>query len=244
MEDTEYFTHVFTSPELVNVSSPAQRNSILKICVKKYSLNKKKDDDEIFPILLKLADLGTYPEAEYYLRITKGEAIPNLEYAKQFNIWLQQAARNGYAKAEELCAYFFEFVTFPTLQRIFVMNEPPSTINEYKTFPYGVPSSSENVDNSDINKEIDSDISESESAEDNPYLRLNSRVLVDFRHLKIAQSDKRRLHEKKSASSKLWNNENGCKEMDIQVEYNSWDPYLEPSNRCPAISQGFLTHLW
>ncbi|CAG8654455.1 16331_t:CDS:1, partial [Gigaspora margarita] len=109
MEDNEYFTHVFTSPEPVNVSSPAQQNSILKICVKKYSLNKKKDDDKIFPILLKLADLGTYPEAEYYLSllylnkqgITKGETIPNLEYAKQVNKWLQQAARNGYAKAEE-----------------------------------------------------------------------------------------------------------------------------------------------
>ncbi|CAG8656444.1 45806_t:CDS:2, partial [Gigaspora margarita] len=121
--------------------------------------------------------------------------------------------------------------------RIFVMNEPPSTINEYKTFAYGVPSSSENVDNSDINKEIDSDISESESAEDNPYVRVNSRVLVDFRHLKIAQSDKRRQHEKKSASSKLWNNENGCKEMDIQVEYNSWDPYLERLGLGPDLAR-------
>ncbi|CAG8844684.1 12649_t:CDS:2, partial [Gigaspora margarita] len=27
--------------------------------------------------------------------ITKGETIPNLEYAKQFNRWLQQAARNA-----------------------------------------------------------------------------------------------------------------------------------------------------
>ncbi|CAG8819120.1 3364_t:CDS:2, partial [Gigaspora margarita] len=91
--------------------------------------------------------------------------------------------------------------------RIFVINEPPSTINEYKTVAYGVPSSFENIDNSDINKEIDSDISESESAK--------------------VQSDKRRQYKKKSASSKLWNNEYGCKEIDIQVEYNSWDPYLE-----------------
>ncbi|CAG8528363.1 11430_t:CDS:2 [Dentiscutata erythropus] len=105
------------------------------------------------------------------------------------------------------------------------MNEL-STINEYKTFAYGAPSSSENVDNSDINDvEIDSDISESENAEDsvNPYVRVNGRFLVDFRWLKIAKSDKRQ-QEKKSVSSKSWNNKN---EMDIQVEYNSWDPYLE-----------------
>ncbi|KAF0512137.1 hypothetical protein F8M41_018070 [Gigaspora margarita] len=64
-----------------------------------------------FPELVNLADLGTYPEAEYYLSllnlnkqgITKGETIPNLEYAKQFNKWLQQAAKTEYAKAEELC---------------------------------------------------------------------------------------------------------------------------------------------
>ena len=54
--------------------------------------------------------MGTYSEAKYYLSllylnkqgITKGETIPNLEYAKQFNKWLQQAARNGYADAVEL----------------------------------------------------------------------------------------------------------------------------------------------
>ncbi|CAG8735621.1 16749_t:CDS:2, partial [Dentiscutata erythropus] len=63
---------------------------------------------------------------------------------------------------------------------------------------------------------------------DNPYMRVNDRFLVDFRRLKIAQSDKRRQHEKKSSSSNSWDNEDGCKEeMDIQVEYNSWDPYLE-----------------
>ncbi|CAG8571504.1 12753_t:CDS:2 [Gigaspora margarita] len=67
MEDIEYFTHVSNSPELINVSSDDQRNSILKICIEKYNQNKKQDDDEIFPILLKLADLGTYSEAEYYL---------------------------------------------------------------------------------------------------------------------------------------------------------------------------------
>ncbi|CAG8479616.1 6559_t:CDS:2 [Gigaspora margarita] len=90
--------------------SDDQRNSILKICIEKYNKNKKQDDDEIFPILLKLADLGTYSEAEYYLSllyinkqgITKGETVPNLEYAKQFNKWLRQAAGNGHTKAEEL----------------------------------------------------------------------------------------------------------------------------------------------
>ncbi|CAG8484726.1 11762_t:CDS:2 [Gigaspora margarita] len=71
------------------------------------------------------------------------------------------------------------------------------------TFAYGTPSSSENVDNYEIIEEIDSEISESESA------KVNSRVFIDFRHLKIAQNDKRQ-------------------EPDIQVEYNnSWDPYLE-----------------
>ncbi|CAG8504957.1 4862_t:CDS:10 [Racocetra persica] len=73
-----------------------------------------------------------------------------------------------------------------------------------------------NIDNSDINEEIDSNITESESTEDNPYIRINGRFLVDFRHLKIAQQ-----HEKKSASSKSWNNESEYKEMDIQVEYNN-----------------------
>ncbi|CAG8803029.1 44337_t:CDS:2, partial [Gigaspora margarita] len=50
-----------------------------------------------------LADLGTYPEAEYYLSllylnkqgIIKGESVPNLECAKQFNKWLKQAALPG-----------------------------------------------------------------------------------------------------------------------------------------------------
>ncbi|CAG8813596.1 12378_t:CDS:2, partial [Dentiscutata erythropus] len=85
--------------------------------------------------------------------------------------------------------------------------------------------SSENVDNSDINKEIDSDISESESAEG---------IILQLTLIKIKTSENlswliiyKRQHEKKSASSKLWNNENGCKKMDVQVEYNSWDPYLE-----------------
>ncbi|CAG8706083.1 10753_t:CDS:1, partial [Dentiscutata heterogama] len=92
MEDYEYFTRVSTSPELVNISNPEQLNSILKICIKKYSQNKKKDD-EIFPILLKLANLGLYSEAEYFLSllyinkqgITEGDTALNLEYAKQFN---------------------------------------------------------------------------------------------------------------------------------------------------------------
>ncbi|CAG8477724.1 31054_t:CDS:2 [Gigaspora margarita] len=85
-------------------------NSILKICIKKYSQNKKKDDEEIFLILLKLADLGLYPEAEYFLSllyinkqgITEGDTALNLEYAKQFNKWLQQAAEKEHAKAKEL----------------------------------------------------------------------------------------------------------------------------------------------
>ncbi|CAG8565820.1 12305_t:CDS:2, partial [Dentiscutata heterogama] len=69
---------------------------------------------------------------------------------------------------------------------------------------------------------IDSDISESEKvlkiplSLDNPYVRVNSRFST-FEN----SSYKRRQHEKKSATSKLWNNENRCKEMDIQVEYNS-----------------------
>ncbi|CAG8761548.1 27754_t:CDS:1, partial [Dentiscutata erythropus] len=109
MEDYKYFTHVSTSPELVNISNPEQLNSILKICIKKYSQNKKKDDEEIFSILLKLADLGLYPEAEYFLSllyinkqgITEEDTDLNLEYAKQFNKWLRQAAEKGHAKAME-----------------------------------------------------------------------------------------------------------------------------------------------
>ncbi|CAG8789245.1 14302_t:CDS:1, partial [Racocetra fulgida] len=67
-------------------------------------------DDEIFPILLKLADLGLYPKAEYILSllyinkqgIAKEETAPNVEYTKQFNKWLKQAAEKGHAEAKEL----------------------------------------------------------------------------------------------------------------------------------------------
>ncbi|KAF0470659.1 hypothetical protein F8M41_025305 [Gigaspora margarita] len=91
--------------------------------------------------------------------------------------------------------------------------DEPSMTNEYKTFAYWAPGSSKNIDNSNINDEdIDSDISE-------------IRVLK-----KIAQSNKRQQHGKKSVNSKSWSNENECKKMDIQVEYNSWDPYLERVN--------------
>ncbi|CAG8761722.1 9504_t:CDS:2 [Gigaspora margarita] len=77
MEDYEYFTHVYTSPELVNVSNSEQLNSILKI-----------------------SDLGSYPEAESFLSllyfnkqgITEGNTALNLEYAKQFFKWIQQVA--------------------------------------------------------------------------------------------------------------------------------------------------------
>ncbi|CAG8676570.1 41468_t:CDS:2 [Gigaspora margarita] len=156
--------------------------------------------------------------------------------------------------------------------------DEPSMTNEYNTFAYWAPGSSKNIDNSDINDEdIDSNISESESAEGSPCFLDSEEYSIDeddldfdiinesmhdfcclqdmtagetnkdintdkmssdirfhyhtilgrFRRLKIAQSNKRQQHGKKSVNSKSWSNENECKEMDIQVEYNSWDPYLE-----------------
>ncbi|CAG8627325.1 461_t:CDS:1, partial [Racocetra fulgida] len=97
-------------PELVNMSTLDQQNSILKICSEKYRQNKKKYEEEIFPILLKLAELGSYPEAEYFLSllcinkqgIAKGENAQNLEYVKHSNKWLQQAAEKEHAEAKEL----------------------------------------------------------------------------------------------------------------------------------------------
>ncbi|CAG8452876.1 10773_t:CDS:2 [Gigaspora rosea] len=49
---------------------------------------------------------------EYFTRVSnspelinesqKGETVPSLEYSKQFNKWLRQAAGNGHTEAEEL----------------------------------------------------------------------------------------------------------------------------------------------
>ncbi|CAG8856904.1 24602_t:CDS:1, partial [Gigaspora margarita] len=107
--DHEPFIRVSIYPELIKEYSTEQKRSILEICIEKYRQNKKKDDNKIFPILLQLVDLGSYPEAEYYLSllcinkqgILDGEISQNFEYAKQFNIWLQQAAEKGHAKAKE-----------------------------------------------------------------------------------------------------------------------------------------------
>ena len=99
---------------LLNLSKSIALSSrclFLKFALKNSGKTKKKMNNEIFPILQKLANMGSYPEAEYHLcllylnkqGISEGETVPNFEYAEQFNIWLQQSAEKGHAKAKELC---------------------------------------------------------------------------------------------------------------------------------------------
>ncbi|CAG8557062.1 5318_t:CDS:2, partial [Gigaspora margarita] len=59
---------------------------------------------------------------------------------------------------------------------------------------------------------------------DNGYSAVNLHRLNPYNFVKL-HCGKRWQHGKKSASSKLWSNEDECKEeIDIQVEYNSCDP--------------------
>ncbi|KAF0544220.1 hypothetical protein F8M41_003039 [Gigaspora margarita] len=98
-------------------------------------------------------------------------------------------------------------------------------------FAYWALGSSKNIDDSDIyDKDIDSDISESESAEGSSCFLGSKEYSSDEDDLDfdiINQSNKKQQHGKKLVNSKSWSNENECKEIDIQVEYNSWDLYLK-----------------
>ncbi|KAF0477727.1 hypothetical protein F8M41_024227 [Gigaspora margarita] len=74
MEDYEYFTRVYTSPELVNpIWDHIQK---LKLFLSLLYINKQG--------------------------ITEGNTALNLEYAKQFNKWIQQVAEKGHVKEKEL----------------------------------------------------------------------------------------------------------------------------------------------
>ncbi|CAG8526537.1 7264_t:CDS:2 [Cetraspora pellucida] len=70
---------------------------------------------------------------------------------------------------------------------------------------------------------------------DLPCVRADDRFLVDFRRLKIVPknisswetSDKGCQNGNKSDCSELWCDDDDVEEMDIEVVYNNWDPYLE-----------------